>query len=622
MEWHRNWDRANKLRTKSLVLRLALYAPALLIIWRLFQWQVVEQFAYWERGEAQRLRTGPVPAIRGEILDRANLPIVQNAPLYQLWGDQRLLGEKAEVELLEYALEMSTAEIRQLFQTNRRRRIGKVTLLEDNLDPDKASRILVHSDRLRFAEVKTTFQRLYENDRAMSHILGYIGEASAEDVEQSKGRLVAGDRIGRRGLERIYNERLFGQNGKQILQVDARGYPLGEVFYQQPQHGKDVTLTIDWELQKFAFERMGSETGSIVAIDPKTNQILASVSTPGMNLDDFRYRVDRDVWSSLVQHPEKPLLDRSFLGQYPPGSVYKPVVALAALSEGLVTPAEKIRCTGGLQMGTRRFRCWATNGHGMVDLHRSLRESCDVYYYTLGLRLGPERIARYGRLFGLGLPTGAQVEFEKSGVLPTPQYKQSQHNDIWRDGDTLSMSIGQGYNLVTPAQIARLYGALGSGKTAPLSFVTKDKFPTEITAVSKEHLGTVREALRAVVNEPHGTAPRARIAGVTVAGKTGTAQIVSNWDRSINEEDVARKMKDHAWFAAWAPYDDPEIAVAVLVEHGAHGSTAAAPVARDVIDFFLHRKLTPMYRPRIVRPAEVLPQPVTGSSSPGTRPAQ
>ena len=592
-EWTRNWDNAQLLRQRMAWLRLVFVLPFLLIGIRLVQLQVSQHENLLERGENQSLRSVPVPAYRGEIHARGGEALVRNAPLFQLWATPDLLRKPPEKRFLEYALNITDGELRNLFQRNVQRRIGKQTMLMDNLPFDAASKLLVHAAQLSSVRVQTTFQRLYLDDASLAHILGYIGEASADEVNADGSEFDLGDRVGKAGIEKTYNTQLFGRNGENLVRVDAHGYPIDVAYSIPPRHGEAITLSIDWPLQQKALELMTPHTGALIALDPRNGEILASVSHPSMHLDDFRFRVDPTIWRSLIADPFHPLVNRVFQGVYPPGSTYKPVVAIGALTENLTSPAETLSCHGSYRVGRRVFRCWKKEGHGSVNLHKALRESCDVYFYEMGRRLGVDRIAKYARLLGLGQRTGVEIANENGGLIPTAKWKQDRYGQPWMEGETPSVAIGQGFDLVTPAQLARMYATLAMhGSLNKLSLVRQDKMitPGEGGQVPDSVYETVNRALAAVVNETGGTGGWARVPDITVAGKTGTAQVVSNQDADLEHEDTDYWLRDHAWFVAFAPVENPQIVVAVLIEHGGHGGSAAAPVAGDLMRYFFGRK--------------------------------
>ncbi|MBU0575057.1 MAG: penicillin-binding protein 2, partial [Proteobacteria bacterium] len=369
--------------------------------------------------------------------------------------------------------------------------------------------------------------------------------------------------------------------------------------------GDDVVLTIDSALQETAWNALGDRPGAVAVLDPRSGAVLALVSSPSFDPNIFTGGISFDDWETLANDPRHPMENRSISGQYPPGSTYKPVIAAAALEEGLITPDTTFFCNGAFEMGDRTFRCWQEKGHGHVNLHRAIVESCDVYFYNLGKMLGVDRIAAYARAFGLGAPLGIDLPREKGGLIPTKQWKLSRLKEPWQPGETLSLAIGQGYNLVTPLQLANVYATLANGGTlyrprlvkqieSSDGHVIKEYGPEKMGALPfrTQTIATINRALWGAVNEKGGTGYILRRKAEDVAGKTGTSQVIG-----LPDEEKARKAKrvsaafrDHALFVCFAPYGNPEIAVAVILENAGHGGAVAAPVARKIIDAYFAKK--------------------------------
>jgi penicillin-binding protein 2 len=582
--WQRNWAKSSALRSRIVAFRLVLCIPLLFICYRLYDLQILQHTELSERASNQRQRVRKVSALRGEIHDQTGRPLVQNAPLFQLWAEPTLTSSDIEVELLQNVFGYSTEDVRNLFYRNKARRVGTKTLLIDNVPYEKAAPILARQDKLAHIEMQTTFQRDYLDPAAASHILGYIGEANSRDLEENPLRYSSGDRVGKQGIEKVFDRELFGANDYEIIRVDAAGFKIETLQEANPVHGSTVTLSINYEIQKHLFEQLSEHrAASAMVFDIQTGEVLAVASYPPLPLDEFRYRIESKTWQGLNQHPDRPLINRPFLGIYPPGSTYKPVVLLAALQEGLTTPGETVTCTGSKRIGNRRFRCWNRYGHGKVDAIRSLKVSCDIYYYEMGLRLGVDAIARYAKLLGLGRETGVELVHEGRGLIPTSQYTQTKFGQPWQPGDTAAISIGQGFNLTTPAQVARLYGSLANGVVTDLTLKKNNQPKRAKLPIDEEHLQLVRNALYSVVHEAGGTGGRARDRTIEISGKTGTSQVVSNQDLDLSVEDTEYNKRDHAWFAAFAPSKNPRWAAVALVEHGGHGGSTAAPIVRSIL---------------------------------------
>ena len=367
--------------------------------------------------------------------------------------------------------------------------------------------------------------------------------------------------------------------------------------------GAGISLTIDKDLQITAEKELTGKKGAIAALNPNTGEVLALASSPAVDPNLFIGGIDQKTWQDISTSRDFPLQNRALTGQYAPASVFKIVVALAGLEEGTIDPEEKIRCNGYFFLGRHRYNCWKKHGHGDMALHSALVESCDVYFYQMGKRLGVDTIARYAKKIGFGKSTGFEAGQEKEGLIPTSEWKLRKTGVRWQEGETISMSIGQSFLLVTPIQAAVMISSVFNGGILYRAQVTKSVAKSEFNEayeftprvmgkinIRQEHLDIVKNALTGVVNEPHGTGSRTRFGDITVAGKTGTAQVVAlkkDPDPSSSEDDIPVEHRDHAWFVAIAPVENPRIAIAILVEHGGHGGSAAAPIAREMIDVYL-----------------------------------
>ena len=453
-------------------------------------------------------------------------------------------------------------------------------------------------------------RRRYHYPYLASHVIGYMGEITQDQLKDPtyiNHRL--GDWTGQYGIEKEFEPYLHGRRGQQVVEVNASGRVLKVIDYTPPDPGNNLHLTIDLGLQEAAQEALGDQVGAVVAVDPNTGEILAMASTPTYNQSNFVMGISRENWKELLDNPLHPLENRAVSGQYPPGSTFKIISAAAALEEGVVTPETRIMCPGSFTLGNQVYNCWKRSGHGKVNLHRALKESCDVYFYEVSLKLGVDKLAEYARAFGLGRPTGVGLANEKSGLVPTKAWKKRRYNVPWRMGETVSIAIGQGYNLTTPIQMAQVMAATANGGTlyqfhmvkeiTSADGKTKKSFPPQVVGLLRfkpETLEQIRAGLTAVVEEQGGTGSHARVKGVNVAGKTGTSQVVSlKKYRNVPDKDIPYKYRDHAWFVAFAPVENPKIALAVLVEHAGHGGSEAGPVAQKVLQAFFYPEtpLTP-----------------------------
>jgi penicillin-binding protein 2 len=450
--------------------------------------------------------------------------------------------------------------------------------------------------------VDVVIRRNYPYGNLASHLIGYLGEISQEELDREEFiSHKIGYLIGKYGIEQKFELDLMGENGGRQLEVNALGRKIRVLENLEPNPGNNLFLTLDLELQKAADEAMAGKRGAVVAMDPQSGDILALVSKPDFDPNLFARGISPENWKTLIENPAHPLQNRAIQGQYPPGSVFKIITAIAGLEEKLITPETLFHCSGVLPFGDREYQCWKKEeGHGLISLKRAIVESCDVYFYQLGLRLGVDRIAKYALGMGLGRITGFPLGQEKPGLVPTSAWKMRRFGIPWQAGENLSTAIGQGYNLVTPLQIATTLSALGNGGKlyqprivqlikAPQGEVIRE-FPPLLSKelhISPETLEFIREALWGAVNSPNGTGSRARIEGLDVAGKTGTAQLIQR--REGRTEPLSPELEDHAWFACFAPARQPQITVVALIEHGGHGGAAAAPVARKVLENYYRR---------------------------------
>jgi penicillin-binding protein 2 len=595
----------------SLEQRLNIAALIVLILFgalffRLWFLQVVNGWTYKAQSENNRIHLQDVPPIRGVVYDRWGEMLVNNRPSYDLCV---VPEDMEDSERLFASLDRLIGLDRETIES-RLKGAGPVQpfrpiCLKRNITRDELAIIETHRFNLPGVTIQPGSKRHYLFGSLCSHVLGYVGEISEAQVKS--GRYPdrrPGDLIGKAGVERKWEASLNGKRGGAQLEVDAAGRVIRVVSRKPPLSGASISLTIDKSLQVLGEKALEGKQGAIVALNPKNGEILAMVSSPGYDPNLFVDGIDRETWEDLTASKAHPLQNRALSSQYPPGSVFKIVVALAALEEGVVDPDEKIFCGGSLSLGATRFQCWKKHGHGYLSLENALVESCDVYFYTLGKRLGIDKIAQYARRLGLGNATGFDPAIEKDGLIPTREWKMKRWGVPWQAGETLSSAIGQSFVLVTPIQMAAMISAVFNGGTLYRPHVTQsvgEGDGRQVHSLSSEgaeplhirpdHLEIVRRALIGVVNGPRGTGKKAALKDITVAGKTGTAQVVAMDKEKMfgGEKDVPLEYRDHAWFVSVAPAEDPAIAVAVLVEHGGHGGSAAAPIARDLIAAFLEK---------------------------------
>ncbi len=598
-------DRFVETRLTAAVLFIAVVW--LILIARLFYLQVLEGDRYRVSAERNSVRTHRVMAPRGMILDRSRRILVDSRPSFDVLVVPHEAGDLPKT--LRRVAGLIDSRPEPLLEALGRPR-GLERFVAHPVAHDLSWRSLARVESRLWALEGVMTQaspvRSYQYGSSAAHVLGWLGEIDKQELgmRQFQGYRV-GDVIGREGVERLLDRELRGRAGGRNVLVDAHGRELERLDAIEPQPGRNVVLTLDYRLQQTAESALArtGQPGAVVALDPRNGEILVLTSLPATDPNAFAVGIDRASWELLTENPDTPLHNRALQGQYPPGSTYKVVSALAGLETGVLAPDQTVQCTGSYRLGRRRYRCWRAGGHGQVDLHRAIVESCDVYFYTLSQLLGVERLGYYARALGLGTPTGIDLRGEAAGLVPTAAWKERRFGERWVEGETVSLGIGQGFNLWTPIQMANTYAAIAQGGSRYQPFVVKriedsqgnlvkerDPVPLGDVAISKPSLDFVRNALRGVVHEPHGTGGvmRGLPGGVEAAGKTGTAQVVAlPKDPPPDEEEIPEEYRDHACFVTYAPVENPRFVVAVLVEHGGHGGSVAAPIAREVVVEFL-----------------------------------
>jgi len=582
-----------------------------ILVARLWFLQVQNGEKYSHLADSNRVRYLEIAAPRGNILDKEGREIVTNRPSFNVvWVrennrlDDELLKKMAAI--LKVDVSDLLARIRKMAGTP-----GHIPVrLAEDIDWNTVAYIENNRMNLPGIKIEVVPRRVYHYGNLASHLIGYLGEINEKELKKAKeGEYRGGDLIGKMGLERLREKDLRGEKGRHYMEVNALGFEQRNLKGIEPLPGNDLQLTIDMDLQKAAEDIMAAEgkSGAVVAVEVNSGRLLALASAPALELDKFIGGISYKDWQAMLDNPRHPLINKIVQGQYPPGSTYKLVTAAAGLAEHVITPDTVIYCPGHYKFGNRTYRCWKHSGHGAVNLNRALSESCDVYFYQVGQRLGVDRLAKYARLFGLGRKTGVEMEHEKSGLIPTSAWKKRRYGKPWQEGETLSVAIGQGFDLVTPIQLAFMTATVANGGTLykpGLVELVRDpdgrileRFEPEIVdrlTGQGRNLALVRQGLIEAVNGRHGTGRRARLKelGITVAGKTGTAQVVRlKQYRHLKEKDIPYKYRDHAWFTCFAPAENPEIAVTVLVEHGLHGGSGAAPVAKAVLEAYFKKKL-------------------------------
>ncbi len=566
--------------------------------------QIVNGPTYRVKSENNRIRLQDIPPFRGMIFDRHGEVLVDNRPSFDLFVVPEEVHSREDLSMsLENLIGLAGSVVADKLANEGRKTPFRPLLMKKNLTREELAVIETNLFNLGGAMIQVKPQRFYIHNEFAAHVIGYLGEITESQINSGEyPDSKPGDLIGKYGVERKWQSHLNGLRGGEQVEVDAAGRRLKVLSRKPPSSGYDLGLTIDKNLQLVAERQLSNRKGAIVAVDPNTGEVLAMASSPAFDPNVFLQGIDKSQWSSLITSKSYPLQNRAIAGQYPPGSTFKIVVALAGLEEGIVDLNEEVFCPGFFTMGTHTHRCWRKNGHGKVNFHRALVESCDVYFYRLGKRLGVDKIAHYSKMFGLGKSAEFELGFDKEGLIPTSQWKLKRFGIPWQPGETISVAIGQGYVLATPLQMAGLISLVFNGGTvyqpSVIKWVGKEnkrvhEFSPRVMGhiqAKEQNLELIRKSLIGVVNEPGGTGAKSRLKSRVVAGKTGTAQVIALGKEKGMSKELAAEFEDHAWFVAIAPVDKPSIALAVLVENGGHGGSTAAPIAKELFEAYLERK--------------------------------
>jgi len=588
---------------------------------RLYYLQIIRHHDLAELSDRNRIRIQRLPALRGLVFDRRHRPLVDTKPSFDvvivpedtpdvnatLTRLERLIGPNDMAKKVEDADDDGRPDFEPV-------------MVDERLDWQQVIALETHQLELPGVSLQVTPRRHYLYDSLAAHLLGYVGEVTVKDLNRLPDYRM-GDDIGKFGLERSWESTLRGDSGGQEIEVDSIGRRLRMLREIPERPGNSVVMTIDLDLQRVAEDAIGTRAGALVAIDPNTGYILAMASHPAYNPNIFTGGIQSSAWHELITDPSHPLENRSIQGIYPPGSTFKVVDSIAGLMDGTLTTGTTYNCPGGIWFGNREYRCWRKQGHGNVSFHRAIVESCDVFFYDVGQRLGVDRIAAWAHALGLGKKTGIDLDNEKAGTIPSSQWKEQRFHERWYPAETLSVAIGQGYVAVTPIQLAELAAEVANGGTLykpqfvrevdALDGSVMKTFPPVVenrTRIDPKVLDELRSAMGDVVNASDGTGKAAKIDGIMVAGKTGTAQVVKEAQGARTKETaLSDKNRDHGWFMAFAPIDHPKIAIACIIEHSGHGGSTAAPVVKAVMEKYF--ELNPLQggTPAIIPSGEAQP---------------
>lgn len=583
---------------------ICVLAAFLVLLVRLYYLQIVEGPEFRRQSQNNCVRLQGIPPPRGLIFDRDGALLVDNRPCFNIFivpgeakNPKRVVHKLAE--LLHIAPEVLLARLGEV----RGLPFFKPILLRGDVSRDAVATIEAQKLDLPGIMISVEPTRHYMEGKRASHLLGYLSEISREELKTGcfpDNRI--GDFIGKFGVEKACEPYFHGKRGKQQIEVNALGQLTRVLKTEEAIPGKNIYLTLDMGLQRTAELLLAGKVGTAVAMDPSNGHVLAMASFPAFDPNAFVVGMSHESWNDLVSNQFRPMENKAIQGQYPPGSIYKIITAIAGLEEGVITEHTRLFCPGYYRYGNRTFRCWKRGGHGFMNVTDALAQSCDVFFYQVGEKLGVDRLARYAEACGLGVPTGIDLDGEARGLVPTSGWKLSRAGVPWQGGETLTVAIGQGFNLVTPIQMLNLISAVANGgiRYKPLvvrriesshgMLVEKQApVPSGRLPASAKTLQVIKRGLIDAVNEPSGTGWIVRIPGVDMAGKTGTAQVarIKEDNREEPVESRLLHLRDHAWFVAFAPDEEPRVAVAVLIEHGGHGSTEAGPIAREMIKTYL-----------------------------------
>lgn len=599
---YRDYVQFKAFSRRAILLGGAQLGLAAALVGRLYYLQVLEAARYKKLSEENRISLRLIPPPRGVIVDRLGNPMAVNKQNYRVIIvaeqtpdlDQTLDSLSQIIEISDYDRKRTMKEV------SRKRPFLPVTVRE-NLTWEEVARVEVNTPDLPGVTIDVGQSREYVIGASAAHVVGYVAAVAESDLGDDPLLEIPGFRVGKNGIEKTYDLALRGKAGTSEVEVNSIGRVIRELSRDEGKPGAEMVLTLDRELQQFAVDRLGQESGAVAVVDIHSGEVMVLASTPGFDPAAFAQGMTEDYWRQLTSDPKGPLTNKAIAGQYAPGSTFKTMVALAALDSGVVTPDHRVFCTGEVVLGDSHFHCWKKGGHGSVDMHEGIMKSCDVYFYDVARRVGIDRIAEMARRFGLGKIVGIDLPGEKTGLIPDSDWKLGVTGVAWQPGETLVAGIGQGYMLATPLQLAVMAARLANGGNAVVPHLSRDlvdrngvrlreKPSFQPIGVSAEALKTVIGGMVAVCNDQHGTAYGSRIpdAGFQMAGKTGTSQVrrISRAERLAGvkkNEDLPWEERDHALFISFAPIDAPRFACAVIVEHGGGGSKAAAPIARDVL---------------------------------------
>ena len=589
-------------RNRLVIVTVILGIAFLGLVSRLWFLQVLKGDEFEAFSRDNRIRIERVPASRGRILDRYGRELVVNRPSFDVYVLPKDAGDVSALSVnLSRVLNEDPKKIEQKIKQATKKNRFKPVLLAQDINRDQLAYIEARRSSLPGLTIEVNNLRQYPHGVLGASFLGYIGKVSEAELLATP-ELSNNGLVGKTGVEKTWEGSLRGKDGFIQRVTDALGREvnsnlfLKDLVNRRSVPGNDVVMSVDIDLQKAAEDALGEEFGAIIAVNVRNGEVLALASKPTFDPAEFVKGIDSKAWSKLISDKDFPLVSRATQGLYAPGSVFKMVPSAAAMTEGVIDPDTLVHCPGYYRVGSHVYRCWKRGGHGWMNMREAIVQSCDVYFYRLADKLGIDRMSRYMNFFGFGSPTGIGIE-ERAGITPSREWKLERFKKPWYKGETIVSGIGQGYVSVTPLQIAMMTAAIANDGTllTPKLVIKEVAFsgqtrlnilpPRGELPVGKDTLALIRDAMTGVVNGPGGTGHGARIENITVAGKTGTAQVVS-----LDSQSTDRAHKDHAWFTSFVPAEAPEIAVTVLIEHGGKGGAVAAPIAKKIIETYFHLK--------------------------------
>ena len=594
-------------RERAIISGILVAITFLVLLTRLYDLQITNHAHYQTRSQENHVRIVPVAPTRGLIFDRNGVLLADNTPNYQLVITPGQVKDMSRLLVdLQELVAIEEHELERFYKTIKRKQSFQKTPIKFNLSDEEVARFAVNQYKFGGVEIEANSTRSYPLKNFTAHALGYVGRINEkEQMEVDRQNYNGTTHIGKLGIEKYYEDLLHGKVGYQHEEINAQGRKQRELNKNPPVPGVDIQLSLVAELQEVALNALGEESGAVVAMDPNNGEILVFVSKPNYDPNDFVNGIGQKAYSELRDSETRPLFNRALIGQYPPGSTIKPLIALAGLQYDVTWPTKTLYAGPYFQLPgkARRYRDWKKGGHGLVNMDSAIAQSCDVYFYDLGNRLGIDRIHEFLGNFGLGHLTNLDTVGEARGILPSPEWKKRARGEVWFPGETVITSIGQGYMLATPLQLALMTSTIAKrGSTFQPRFVRATRVPGELSFTNVEpnplptvplrdndYWDVIHQAMINVVHAPNGTARKIGLdSQYKIAGKTGTAQVFGiGQDEEYDAEKIAKKLRDHALFIAYAPAENPTIAISVVVENGGSGSSTAAPVARKVLDAYL-----------------------------------